>query len=244
MNMQSKLYKYLSIFLWMPIIIIITSELAFTGITFGIRTIDFIDICITGTFYIFIFGYTTHFLILNLKKPKLITTFIVLCLIYIAGHVLHFAGNTLNTLISEIYEIKIQNNLYNIIYFIDEDLSHLLLFFSGYSVISLFTYISLIQPKTKIDKTYIKHFFSGIGYASFQTLALISANKVILTPIFIVILVIPILYISNKKIHINNLLKITPITSFAGGLAIALIPLLCIYYVTFGSFVDPFTIFK
>ncbi|PRP82793.1 hypothetical protein PROFUN_10008 [Planoprotostelium fungivorum] len=76
---------------------------------------------------------------------------------FVYGSAVHFSGDTVHSYVNEVndYQHKIPTDLYDLIYFLDEDLGHWLLFSALFTLLGLWTWISNIQSIEMSNKGFI-----------------------------------------------------------------------------------------
>ncbi len=119
-------------FVLFPIITVITTELNKSVVIGKLRLVDLIDITVLAPFFlIFLIIFTIKSVNYQCKPKKLFIPFFLLG-ITLYGHSMHLTGNAINTYATEVnqYVDQIPLDLYQLIFFFDENLGHWL-FFGG-----------------------------------------------------------------------------------------------------------------
>lgn len=125
--MTQKRTHLLAWFTLFPILITLVTELNKSQIIWRFRIVDLVDLVVLAPFY----GVVLYALITIDTPSGLPTKASVGCLIlFLYGHAMHVTANTINTYLTEVRDYReiVPDDAYDLIYFLDEDLSHLLIF--------------------------------------------------------------------------------------------------------------------
>jgi len=220
-----------------------------------IRVIDVIDITVMTLVYIAIFMYFQYISIEKMGNKKLSIAYQLLFALFIGGHFMHFATNAIDTYMYEVagYEagVDIPRDVADLIYFLDEDLSHYLMFTALFTIWVIVT-VARIFVMTKssssntigiIDRILI--FLTSLIFGVAFAIATIEAKKAYLG--IGLILISTAIIITFTCVIKQNILNIMKNDSVVAILLLSLIMALFIYiayYAAFGSFIEPSEILR
>jgi hypothetical protein len=233
--------KRLSLLLWMftlvPILIVIIVE-ANKRILIGyMRIVDFIDLTVTAPFLLVI-SLAIHATIFSEKRSGKIYWFLLVLIgVFIYGHSMHVTANSINTYSTEIkdYRSIIPGDTYSLIYFLDEDLGHWLLYIGLFGALGLWTYENTIEVQ-KYSNVLICGALCGIAYS----IAFIESSQVWLGPIIALWLVsCSIVSARKKEMSFYIMWRSNLMTQFSIMIALFILIGLIGYYLITGGFIEP-----
>lgn len=223
--MTQKKTRLLAWFTLFPIVVTLFTEFNKSTVIWRFRIVDLVDLVILAPFYGLVL-YALH----NLVKPAgLAAKCAIGCLVlFLYGHAMHVTANSINTFITEVrdYREVVPADAYDLIYFLDEDLSHLLMFISLAALFIIWSYSE--TPEKESDSLWpitALGFIEGIALA----VAMIEATKLYLT--FGLALVIS---ISLFRLD-HGSRKNTPLSRYALWLAFSLFATPIIYWLVVGN---------
>jgi len=231
----------LSLLLWtftlVPIVIVIITE-ASKGICIGyMRLVDFIDLTFIAPFMLVI-SLAIHATIFPEKRSgKIYWVLLVLIGVFIYGHSMHMTANSINTYSTEIknYRNIIPNDTYSLIYFLDEDLGHWLLYLGLFGALGLWAYESTIWVE-KFGNMLFCGALCGIAYS----VAFVESSQVWLGPILALWLVgCNIMSARKKEMSFFNIWRSNLMAQFTMMTALFILIGLIVYYVITGGFIEP-----
>jgi hypothetical protein len=232
--------RKLDLLLWgfvlVPATIALLTESIKTTLVWYIRIVDLLDLTLTAPFYI-VTLVAVHGIVFFDKKTfsSYLSIGLIACFMY--GHAMHLTANAINTYSTEIHDYIdiIPADTYELIYFFDEILGHLILYLSLFGLLGLWSLENNLENKNKLCSTASGSLF-GIIYA----IALIESSL----PWFVPVATIWLLSCNIKKAWKDNqsfinLMKLNPITRFTFSGAISLIIGELAYLSIIGSFIEP-----
>jgi hypothetical protein len=181
----------LAVILILPFFLLIGREIAW-GQTIGyFRVVDLADLFILAPLYTAILLYL-WFRMQSYDAPRwLLLFFIIFVIIFMYGHAVHFTGNSLNTYISEVNDYKDQMpaDVYDMIFYLDEEFSHILLFIGSTGLIAgWLMFDQLVKEPPVLPENVIFIAILAILYGIVQAYAIIEAQTVALAPLIILTL--------------------------------------------------------
>lgn len=232
--------KRLVFLLWslalVPLIVTITTEQSKANLVWYIRIVDFVDLIFLAPFYLIIL-IAIHQIVFEKKNTALSLFSLGLISIFMYGHAMHLTGNAINTYSTEIRDYKpiIPPDTYELIYFFDEILGHLLIFGAIFFLLGIWSLECTLQ-----DDNIIQTFGSGLVFGLSYSVALIESGQPWLSFIAILLLVGSNYWKSLKeKRSLYNLWATNPITRFSITAMVSLVIGQIIYLIVFGSFIQP-----
>ena len=120
----------LILILILPLVLVIGREIARGQLIAHMRAVDFADMAILAPLYAAILIYLWYYMWSHDAPKLLLAAFAVFGILFMYGHSMHVTANAINTFATEVrdYRAIIPDDLYRLIYFLDEQLSHALLF--------------------------------------------------------------------------------------------------------------------
>jgi hypothetical protein len=233
--------KKLAILLWIltvvPIILVAITEANKRFLIGYMRIVDFVDLVITAPFFLIIL-LAIHATIYSGEQPKrLYWITLFLAGIFLYGHSMHMTANAINTFSTEIrnYREIIPNDTYSLIYFLDEDLGHWLLFLGLFGVLGLWAYKSDILSE-KLSSGFVCGALFGIVYA----VAIVESSQAWLGPILSIwLLVCNIFTLKRLKQPLRNVWRRNPMMQFTSVAALFILVGMTAYFFVMGSFIQP-----
>lgn len=122
----------LLVFVLLPILAILIGEMLKTRMIWYIRTTDMIDLLFLSPFYLVMLLFFNHKVFSGQRESNLYLVGLGLMGLTLYGQAMHLTGNTINCFGTEIrnYLDQIPSDMYQLIYFLDEDLGHWI-FYAG-----------------------------------------------------------------------------------------------------------------
>jgi hypothetical protein len=208
------------------------------------RFADVMEIVVNSAFYLVSLVILFELFWQAEASPGLRRAFGSLIILFFIGHVMHFTANTTNVFATEINDYKslIPQDLYALIYFMDENLSHIILYLSRYGLLACLLVLETgyLVKAGGIQRLWVGGLVVGGIYGLWEAIVFIEGQKVWLVPIAFVILAAVWVWTWRKSgKSIGNFLRTGPITAFVTlELPFLLIGLLA-YWMVRGGFVEP-----
>lgn len=232
-NSARRLVFLFALFTIVPVVIVVLIEWNKQVLVWHFRIVDFIDLVVLAPFFAVIL-YALHIEIMAHQSGKLQAISLGLVALFLYGHAMHVTANSINTFVTEVhdYRPRIPDDAYDLIYFLDETLSHYLIFTALFALLLLWSHTF---RKLATRPTYMQRAMLGLGLlqGGAQTIAMIEARKVCLSFGLAVILGAYI-YWQHRKGAPSS-----PIRVYVRGVAIALILTLVLYAVVVGDYTSP-----
>ena len=193
------------------------------------------DLCdILFVFPLYLIGTYSIFRIFSSKSPYLQYFYILSIGLFVEGHGMHWAANAIHN------SMSIGERGFPLAYFLDERLGHILLFTGAFlTLISL----CLMQNERKInieknDKIWL--IISSIPFGFFLSIGFIEGQVIyFFLPATIILLFFLSYYSYKLKIKFGE----EPFNLFVFYASIVIIALSLLYFLIFGSFIEPSKIF-
>lgn len=234
MNLRISFYLWLLVLF--PLCLTFLTETNKSILIWRIRIVDFVDLVVLAPFFIYIF-LCMHSKIFA-QRYNSFTSWISLTLIcsFMYGHAMHLTGNAINTYSTEIhnYISQIPYDTYELIYFFDEKLGHIILYFSLFLLYGIWMLESKLSGKAK------GAFFCGLIGGLSYSISIIESTHPWLGFIAAFWLISCSIWSSIKEskpwfIHIKN----NPLNAFGVLVAIFIIIGEILYLFVVGSFKEP-----
>jgi len=234
------------------------AEILFGGETpktiWYIRIIDLVDITVMTIVYISFFMYL-QIIVVEKTNQYLLKLYQVFFLLFIGAHFMHFATNAVNTYAYEVMNYtagkEIPQDVASLLYFLDEELSHYIMFSSLFAmwlivIIARFITKAPSFPEKRPLAERIVIFLSVIIFGAVFTISAIEARKayfVIGLEVIVIILMLFISYIvTTEKIFIK--IRKDPIIQVMLFSIIFSLLFFLAYYLYFGGFIEPSEILR
>jgi hypothetical protein len=243
-NWQKNVFWMLFMFTLANTFATIIGEAFKTHMIWYLRFADVMEIVVNSAFYLV--GLVLLFeLFWQAQVPAgLRRVFASLIVLFFIGHVMHFTANTINVFGTEINNYKeiIPTDLYALIFFLDENLSHIILYTSRYALLACLVVLETVYlvKFSPLQRMWVAGLVVGALYGVWEAIVFVEGEKVWLVPVAFVILAATWVWAWRKSGKpIADFLKTGPITSFVAlELPFLLIGLL-VYRLVTGGFVDP-----
>jgi hypothetical protein len=236
----SKINK-ITLLLWsltlIPILIVVTTEANKTVLIGYMRIVDFIDLSVMAPFFLVITLAIHSAIFSENYGNKMVWGSLVLIGILLYGHSMHMTANSINTYSTEIKNYKdiIPVDTYALIYFLDEQLGHWLLYFGLFGVLGVWTWSCKIES-TKLTSLLLCGSMFGISYG----VVLVESSQVWLAPIFVIWLLGSSLFSAKQRNQrFLALVNTNPIAQFTSSAAIGILIGMSVYFLITGGFVEP-----
>ncbi len=208
------------------------------------RFADLVEILVNSAFYLV--GLVLLFELFwqagaNVGLRRLFAT---LAILFFIGHVMHFTANTINVFGTEIRDYKaiIPQDLYALIYFMDENLSHIILYLTRYGLLACLLVLetSYLVKQAGSSRFWVAGLVVGAVYGLWEAIVFIEGQKVWLAPIaFIILAVVWVWTWRRSGKPLGSFLKTGPITAFVTLELPCLLIGLIAYWLIMGGFPEP-----
>lgn len=229
-------------FVLIPLIVVGATETIKSYLIWRIRIVDYMDLVFMAPFLLVMLLYFNHQVYYKKKERELYFISLGMLAVTMYGHAMHLTGNTINTYSTEIHQYldQIPPDTYELIYFFDEDLGHWLLYTGLIGSLGLWMIADQrYQPASWQD--YAAGGLLGVCYA----IAIIESSQAFIGFAAAVWLIACALY-RSRSVHKNGLLtglyqELSQSLWYRLGIttAIMLVAGEIVYFVAFGSFIQP-----
>ena len=227
----------------LPILLWIGREIVHHRTIWYFRAADLADLIILAPLYLLILLFLFIYMWRYKAPTSLMITFIVFCFVFMYGHSMHFTANSINTFITEVrnYREILPADTYALVFFLDERLSHLILFAAVVGLIAcwfIFDRMKLAPPVLPGNLPIL--IILGAAYGIVQAYALIEARMVYLTiPIFLIIMGLWIYLWRRSDLAFGKFVVDRPFTTFVTVMLITSVLAVGIYGLIFNEFPQP-----
>ncbi|MFC2026248.1 hypothetical protein ACFLUC_03535, partial [Chloroflexota bacterium] len=227
----------------LPILLFIGREFVFGRLIGYMRVVDAADMAILTPIYIFLMLYLANYMS-NAGAPKsLLVTFLVFAFVFIFGQAMHATGNSINTFATEVRDYKpiLPKDLYALIFFLDERLSHLVLFAAVTGLVGCwFVFDQLAIADPLIPRITVLIVLIGVIYGVTQAYAIIEARMVwIVFPMVLTLMGMWVWFWRKSNLPFRNFLTHRPFTTFVAIMSFTCIAAMILYGFYFGGFPQP-----
>ncbi|PKN94699.1 MAG: hypothetical protein CVU44_02500 [Chloroflexi bacterium HGW-Chloroflexi-6] len=241
MKTKLSLLPILFLVLIIPTAIAAITEIFKSVLIWHFRIVDFFDLVVTAPLY-FVCFVTIYFLWVQNTISSPIKWLYIFCVaLFLYGHSMHVTANAIDTYSMEIqgYQDRIPQDVYELVYFLDETLSHILTFFGLYGFLLCFLWIDGTTPDNG-DTSNFGALPLGIIYGIGQGIALVEAGKVWVAGLFFISSVIVFLLVSIRThLGFGQLLRKSVVVVLFSGIVPGQLLSLLVYWLIFGDFIQP-----
>jgi hypothetical protein len=231
----------ITILFWMltliPMLIVLTTEANKKVLIGYMRIVDFVDLSVMAPFFLAI-ALAIHSVVFSEKlSSKNSWVSLVLIGILLYGHSMHMTANSINTYSTEIKNYKdiIPDDTYALIYFLDEQLGHWLLYVGLFGLLGVWTWSCDIEVSKSTSLLACGLLF-GISYG----VVLIESSQVWLAPIIVTwLLGSSLLSAKKRNQRFLALVNANPIVQFTAMAAVGILIGMSVYFLFTGGFVEP-----
>lgn len=227
----------------LPVLLLLGREIAW-GQTIGtFRVVDLADLFILAPLYLLILLYL-FFRILDYRAPRwLLVMYLVSAFIFMYGHAIHFTGNSLHTYVTEVkdYEHAMPRDVFEMIFFLDEEFSHWVLFIGTTGLICCWLlYDQLVKAPPVLPNTMWIILPFGVMYGFVLAYALIEARSLPFTFLIVGAPAITWIYLWRRSAQgVWEFTKSRPFTKLVSIMLFSLLAGLGLWYLAFGGFPQP-----
>ena len=143
--MKFSLRHLLWIWVLAPPLVVVATELNKGILVWNFRIVDFVDLVLMAPFYLIILLTINAAVFKEKRTGGLFWLAIAMIGVFMYGHAMHLTGNAINTFATEVhnYRPQIPDNVYSLIYFLDEDLGHWLVYTGLFILIGIWGWIKI-----------------------------------------------------------------------------------------------------
>ena len=227
----------------LPFFLLIGREIAW-GQTIGyFRVVDLADIFILAPIYTAILLFL-WFRMLDYDAPRwLLLFFIIFIIIFLYGHAVHFTGNSINTYMTEVnnYKDQMPPDVYDMIFFLDEEFSHIVLFIGSTGLIAgWLMFDQLIKAPAIVPNNFLFITLISVLYGIVKAYAIIEARTLPLAPLIFISLTAVWVWLWRKsETSFGTFFRSRPFTTLVAIMLIAFIGAIVAWGIAFNGFPQP-----
>ena len=231
----------------LPVLLWIGREFVLGRTIWYFRAADVADMAILGPILMGVLLYLWFYMFRYGAPTRLLVIFAVFMIGFMWSHAMHATANSIDTFATEVrdYRHVIPEDLYQLIFFIDERLSHWLLFAFVTGLLAcwlVFDQSELAPPI--MPRNPILLLLLGIIYGIVQAYSLIEARAVpLVVPMIIILLGLWFWYWRRSALPLTKYLGHRPFTTFVAIMSISAVVTMVVWWIIFGGFPQPSEIF-
>jgi hypothetical protein len=215
-----------------------------THLIWYFRFADLVEILVNSAFYLISLVLFYELFWQVQASTRLRRLFATLTILFFIGHVMHFTANTTNVFATEIrdYKALIPQDLYALIYFMDETLSHVILYLSRYAILAC---LLVLETRYLVKQAPVRSLWAGglvVGllFGLWEAIVFIEGQKVWLVPVAIILLGATWVWTWRKSgSPLGTFIKTGSITAFVTVELPCLVIGLVVYLIIMGGFIQP-----
>ena len=241
---QKKVFWMLFLFTLANTVATLIGEAFKTHMIWYLRFADVMEIVVNSAFYLASLVLLFELFWQAQASPGFRRLFASLAILFFIGHVMHFTANTINVFGTEIHDYKalIPADLYALIYFLDENLSHIVLYLSRYALLACLLVLETgyLVKSGGLQRMWVGGLVVGVLFGLWEAIVFIEGQKVWLAPIAFVILAAVWVWTWRKSgKSIGSFMKTGPISAFVTLELPCLVIGLIAYRLFTGGFGEP-----
>ena len=227
----------------LPFFLVVGRELVRGELIFYMRAVDFADIFILAPLYTIVLIFLWNYMWLHSPPKLLLAAFAIFGVQFMYGHAMHATANAINTLATEVrdYRDLLPDDLYQLIYFLDEELSHVLLFVAVTGLIGcwlIFDRMALAEPL--FPRSAVLVVGLGLLWGIVKAYGHIEARTVwLMFPIALVLMALWYYLWRKSALSFRDYFWDRPFTTFVAIMLLFGISTLIIWGVIFNGFPQP-----
>ena len=227
----------------LPVLLLIVREISYGGTIWHFRIVDLGDMLILSPVYAIILVFLWLHMLRSGVPNRLLLFFLGFAILFMFGQAMHVTGNSINTFATEVNNYKpiLPEDLYELIYFLDEELSHLILVtaVTGLMICYLaFDRLAIASPL--LPETPIISVVLGGLYGFILAYGLIEAQFVwFMFPMLLLMIAFWLWYWRKSGLSFGGYLSSRPYTRVFGVVILATILTTVGYGLLFGGFPQP-----
>jgi hypothetical protein len=233
----------LLLFTLSDIVLSLLGEAVKTHLLWYIRYTDVIDLVLIAPLYLLSFVWMEEQFVAAGASTWLRRAFLILAMFFLYGHAMHVTANAINTFSTEIHNYlpQIPVDTYALLYFLDETLSHYIVFITRFG---LFACLLLLDVSSRaLDNAaplYKWALALGCLYGVWQAIVFTEGQKVFLLPVLAIGLGAVWYMLYRKQAgKFSTFLRSGVMTAFVAGLIPFVFIGLLLYALIVGGFIEP-----
>ena len=231
----------------LPVMLWVGREFALGRTIWYFRVADLADMAILGPILMAILLYLLFYMLRHGASTQLVVVFAVFSIAFMWSHAMHATANAIDTFATEVrdYRHMMPEDLYQLIFFLDERLSHWLLFGTVTGLIAcwlIFDRMAIASPI--LPRNLLLLLILGIIYGIVKAYGLIEARAVpLVIPMFIILMGLWFWYWRRSALSLTEYLRHRPFTTFVAIMSIFAVVTMVVWGIVFNGFPQPSEIF-
>jgi hypothetical protein len=226
-----------------PFALLLGRAISTGGLIGYMRTADVGDLLLLSPLYGVILIYLLFYMARYQAPAAIQVVFISFSFLFIFGQAMHLTANAINTFATEVRDYKeiLPNDLYTLIFDLDERLSHWILLAASIGLIGAwFIYDRLLISPPVFPKNRILIVLVGVIWGIVMAISVIEARMVLLgIPVILLLAVLWIWYWRRSNQRLGEFAVERPYTGFVAMLVISCLLFFLVWGLIFGSFPQP-----
>ena len=243
MNWQKTMLQLLMLFTLGGTVVTLVGEAFKTYLIWYLRFADLVDLLIMAPVYLVSLVLLHEQFLKGDASGRLRLAFLLLTGVFLYGHAMHVTANAIDTFSTEIrdYGSVLPSDTYALIYFLDETLSHLIIFFSRYSLFACLLLLEIRYLSSATSSgTQKLAIGAGVLFGLWEAMVFTEGQKVLLVPLLVAALGGLWVWLWRQSgSAFGSFLKTGPVTSFVAGLLPSILVGLGLYALIVGGFTEP-----
>ena len=239
---QSKLLWPLLLFTLAVTFATLVGEAFKSRLVGSMRFADVEDMLVNGLFFLVALVLFNDLLVQGRAPRGLRLAFLALTILFMFGHGMRIAANSVNTFATEIRDYKsiLPADMYALLYFFDENLAHMIIYLSRYALFAcmlIFEVGCLASPESA--RRQVGALAAGSLYGLWEAIVFLEGQKLYLVPLVMLGLGAVWVWLWRRsRLSFGAFLKNGPVTAFMVGLLVIPIGLLLWFALT-GGWCEP-----
>ena len=235
--------KFLLLAFLLPLVLLAGRQLITGRTLWYLRVADLLDMVVLAPLYLVIL-LSLWFYMLRYGAPhRLLALFIVFAFVFIYGHAMHVTANAINTYSTEIkaYKDVLPPDVYALIFFLDERLSHLILSVGSIGLMaSWLGFDQMVRQRPLLPRNQFVLWGMGAIYGTVQTYSFVEAQMVGWVGVVVGVLTAVVLwYWRRSKLTLWSFLFQRPYTTFLVAMILFFLLTTIGYGLFFNGFPQP-----
>jgi hypothetical protein len=233
----------LILFTLSDIVLSLLGEAVKTHLIWYIRYTDMIDLALIAPLYLVSFVWMEGQFVAAGASTWLRRAFLILAMLFLYGHAMHVTANAINTFSTEIhnYLSQIPVDTYALLYFLDETLSHYIVFITRFGLLACLLLLDITsRTPENTAPAYGWALALGCLYGVWQAIVFTEGQKVLLLPLLAIGLgVVWYILYRRQASKIFTFIRSGVMTAFVTGFIPCIFIGLLLYALIIGGFTEP-----
>ncbi len=241
-NWQRTLFLALMLFTLGVAVVALAGEILKTRLIWYFRVTDFVDFTLNMPLYIISLVLFVELSYEGKTSRQFRIILLVFSFLFIYGNAMRTSTNAINTLATEIRDYtNLPPDMYALLYFLDETLGHIIIDLAQFLLFGCLLYLEVrYLASPSIVRRQPWPLVAGILYGLMEAVNFIEGQKALLAPLVILGLGAMWLWLWRQSgERLRNFARSGPATAFFANLLIFFPCGMGIYWISFGSFIEP-----